>query len=286
MHPNDKPSCFTSYMGQWLMEPRMLSACVAGVKAGLLDGGIAPDMFRDSLVVEDGLAIITMNGPMMKGQSKFGGVSTVATRQMVREAVARDDVKEILMIVESGGGSVSGTKELADDVHAANENKKVTAYINDIGASAAYWVASQASMIYSNQMAEIGSIGVVAVVEDTSGMYDREGVKVHVISTGSMKGAFADGAPVTEEMLADLQDKVDQINIVFKGSIVAGRGIDSAKLDSIADGRTYTASKSLELGLIDGIKTLEEVVANIKTGITIATRNESLNARLRQSAKR
>ena len=283
MHPNDKPSCFTSYMGHWLMEPRMLSHCVATIKAGIRDGAMTES---GALLVEDGVAFIQMNGPMMKGQSKFGGVSTVATRQMVREAVAREDVKEILMIVESGGGSVSGTKELADDVKAASGIKKVTAYINDIGASAAYWVASQASVIYANEMAEIGSIGVVAVVQDTSGMYEREGVKVHVISTGSMKGAFADGAPITDEMLADLQEKVDQINIVFKGAILAGRSIDSAKLDSIADGRTYTASKALEFGLIDGIQSLETVVANVKSGIIISNRNESLTARLRQSAKR
>ncbi|MCG7853112.1 MAG: S49 family peptidase, partial [Methanosarcinaceae archaeon] len=280
MHPNDKPSCFTSYMGHWLMEPRLLSHCVASVKAGILDGGVAPDSSSYELVVEDGLAIIAMNGPMMKGNSKFGGVSTVFTRQLVREAVSRADVKQILLVVESGGGSVSGTKELADDIKKANETKKVTAYINDIGASAAYWAASQASIIYANQMAEVGSIGVVAVVEDTSGMYEREGVKVHVISTGSMKGAFADGAPITEEMLSDLQEKVDQINIVFKGAILEGRGMDSEKLDAIADGRTYTASKSLELGLIDGIKPLEEVVANSKTQIIIDNRNESLTARL------
>lgn len=261
----------------------MLSHCVASVKAGLLDGG-APDESSYELHVEDGLAIISMVGPMMKADSKFGGVSTVRTRKLVREAMVREDVSQVLMVIESGGGSVSGTKELADEV--ARASKPVTAYINDIGASAAYWVASQAGQIYANEMAEVGSIGVVAVVEDTSGMYEREGVKVHVISTGSMKGAFADGAPVTDEMLEDLQAKVDHINTIFKGSILAGRNIDPEKLDSIADGRTYTAQQAQGFGLIDGVAELETVVADLKKSIMIDSRNKAISARLGQSAKR
>jgi signal peptide peptidase SppA len=261
----------------------MLSHCVSSVKAGILDAG-SPDESSYDLVVEDGLAIISMVGPMMKADSKFGGVSTVRTRKLVREANARSDVSQILLIVESGGGSVSGTKELADDVR--NSAKKVTAYINDIGASAAYWVASQASQIITNEMAEVGSIGVVAVIEDTSGMYEREGVKVHVISTGSMKGAFADGAPVTDEMLEDLQDKVDAINTVFKSTILSGRSIDSDTLDKIADGRTYTAKQALDFGLIDSVQRLEDVVANTKQSIIIESRNQAITARLGQSAKR
>jgi protease-4 len=205
-------------------------------------------------------------------------------RYLIRQANAQEDVKEILLIVESGGGTVSGTKELADEIK--NSKKKVTAYINDIGASAAYWVASQASMVYANEMAEIGSIGVVAVVEDTSGLYEREGVKVHVVSTGSMKGAFADGAPVTEEMLSDLKEKVDAMNAIFKGAIVAGRSMPADKLDSIADGRTYTAIKAKEHGLIDAIQPIEQVVASLKTSIMIQSRNAQITQRLGQSAKR
>ena len=284
MHPNDKKSCFTSYMGSWLMEPRMLSHCVASVKAGILDNGPREESSDGALHVEDGVAIISMFGPMMKAESKFGGCSTIKTRQLVRAAVADESVKEILIVMESGGGSVSGTKELADEV--ARSPKRVTSYINDIGASACYWVASQCGQIFSNEMAEIGSIGVVAVVEDTSGMYEREGVKVHVISTGSMKGAFADGAPVTEEMLADLQSKVDNINIVFKSAVLAGRTMDASKLDAIADGRTYTAAQAHEFGLIDGISELESVVANLKSSAILTERNNAVTARLRQSAKR
>ena len=263
----------------------MMKQCVSSVKAGILDGVGAIESSND-LHVEDGIAVISMVGPMMKAPSKFGGVSTVYTRQQVREAMGRDDVKQILMVVESGGGSVSGTKELGDDVRSANEKKPVTAYISDIGASAAYWVASQAGVIISNEMGQVGSIGVVAVVEDTSGMYEREGVKVHVVSTGSMKGAFADGAPITDEMLADLQEHVDAINVVFKRTVIEGRGIGADDLDAIADGRMFNAEKAKELGLIDGIDTLENVVANLKGKVILDDRNAKVSKRLGQSAKR
>jgi signal peptide peptidase SppA len=260
----------------------MMNQCVASVKAGVLDGQESQP--KSDLYVEDGVAFIEMNGPMMKAPSKFGGCSTVYVRQLVREAMASDEVKKVMMIVESGGGSVSGTKELADDVRALNEKKPVTAYINDIGASAAYWVASQASNVVCNEMAEVGSIGVVAVVEDTSEAYERAGVKVHVISTGDMKGAFTDGAPVTDAMIEEMQAKVDFYSVMFKDAILSARDIPD--LDSIADGRTYTAQQALKFGLVDGVARLEDVVAQLKQSIVLDARKKSVNLRLSQSAKR
>ena len=223
MNINDTKSCFSSHMGQWLIQPKWMNGALTAIKSGLASGEKAVGTFEDNgnpeLMVESGIAVIQIDGMMMKGFSKFGGTSTVQVRQQLREAVANDEVSQILLVIDSPGGHVAGTKELADEVHLASQSKPVIAQIEDLGASAALWVASQASEVYANATAEIGSIGVVAVLHDTSEAFEREGVKVHVVSTGNMKGAMTDGTKITDEMIASVQDKVDALNEFFINAV-------------------------------------------------------------------
>jgi len=268
----DNPVCFNNHMGPWLVEPSWFTNTVQAVKDGLYDSyaskpkaqsGDSTELDRLGVEVsKEGIAVIPVVGPMMKGFSKFmDNASTVRIRQQVRAAVRDEDVKGILLQIDSPGGQVAGTKELADDIASATSSKPVFAQIEDLGASAALWIAVQADKVFANLTAEVGSIGVFAVVEDTSEAADRAGVKVHVISTGDQKGAFVDGAPVTKEQLAELQGRVDDINVIFKTAVSEGRGLTMAQVDKVADGRTFIAEKAEELGLIDGVASTDETMA-------------------------
>lgn len=273
--PNERIAarCASQHFGLWLVETRWFAEALAAVQAGVyVEAGaypIATTTEAESHYEVDGsgVAAIPIHDFMTKYGSSFGGVSTLRTRRTIREAVQDDTVKAILLHVDSPGGTVAGTAELADDVRAANETKPVYAYIEDLGASAAYWVASQARRIGANTMAEIGSIGTVAVVDDTSGRYEAAGVKVHVISTGAHKGAFVDGAPITEEHLAELQILVDDLNEHFLNGIKRGRGMPIAQVRTLADGRTWIASKAAGLGLIDTVEPLDRFVGEIHKAI-------------------
>lgn len=236
-----------------------------------------------SYEVFEGVALIPVSGVLMKGASKFvAGTSTVDIRRQLREAAKDDQVEAVLLLIDSPGGHVAGTMELADEVARTNAIKPVTAQINDLGASAAYWVASQASRIAANKPAEIGSIGVVAVVHDTSGYYEKEGVKVHVVSTGPLKGAFTDGTPVSKEMLDNLQAKVDGLNAMFKGSIQQARpGMD---VESVATGETFLADKALQLGLIDIVSDSEKTLDMIVSEVKMKNRRRQAFAKLDQLA--
>jgi len=119
--------------------------------------------------IAEGIAVIPLAGPLMKIDSKFGSTNTVRVRRALRAALADPDVRGILLhIDDSPGGTMAGTADLAAAVAAANLEKPVWAQIDDMGASAAYWVAAQARRIVANATAELGSIGVVAVLEDSS----------------------------------------------------------------------------------------------------------------------
>ncbi len=278
------PSCFVNHMGMWLIEPLFIREAVAAIVAGAWQPGMASDTSRPAIdaaktvfdpddrsdyprvlyrVTNEGTALVDLNGPMMKGFSKFGGASSVFTRRALRTSAADADVVNILLTIDSPGGHVSGTQSLADEVRAARASKPVHAQIEDLGASAAYWVASQAESISANRTARVGSIGTVAVAYDESAAFKAEGVKVHVISTGAYKGAFARGAEITPEQLADLQREINALNAHFLEAVASGRRMTSDRVAAIADGRVHIADEAKKLGLIDHIRGTDETLADI-----------------------
>lgn len=250
------PHCFANHMGLYLCQPAWLMQAVALVRAGaypLIDA--RPPTPRERLyhVGTDGVAVIPMSGPLFKGGSKFSSASTVDTRRAVRQARDDPDVRGILLHIDSPGGHVAGVQELADEVKATDKVKPVHAHLDDLGASAAYWVASQARHVTANATAQVGSIGVIAIVDDTSGAAELEGVKVHVVATAERKGDFAPGVPVSDDALAALREEVADTHEHFLAAVSRGRGMRGKRLEAVADGRTWIASKAYGLGLIDAV---------------------------------
>jgi len=257
--------------GFWLIDPRsasLVGACITKAlnepQAFFFDDDDEPKSFD---VTSNGVAVIQIVGPMSKagGGFFFRGASTVDIRRQLREAAASDAVSSILLNIDSPGGTVAGTADLADDVAEVDAIKPIHAHIQDLGASAAFWVASQARRITANRTAEVGSIGTVAVVEDFSALFEKEGIKVHVISTGDMKGAFAFGTEVTEEMLDMIKEQVSDLNDHFQEAVAKGRKLNTEQLASVSDGRVFIAEKAQALGLIDSISTLDDAVAEMSS---------------------
>jgi ClpP class serine protease len=162
--------CAAQHFGPWMIEPKWFSQAVQAVKAGTFKAETVRDDETGYRLYTriSGIAGIAMAGQITKGDSSYGGCSSVRVRKAVRKAVNDDQVTAILLHIDSPGGTVAGTGDLADDVAAADKRKPVYCYVEDLGASAAYWVGSQARRVYANPTAMIGSIGTVAVVEDSS----------------------------------------------------------------------------------------------------------------------
>lgn len=224
--------------------------------------------------VVDSVAVVEMRGRMQKHESSLGqAASTVAVRRAIRAAANNPDIGAIMLVIDSPGGTVAGTQDLAADIAAANSIKPVTAYIEDIGASAAYWAASQASRVYAGPTAAVGSIGTYGVVYDTSAMATMEGVKVHVVRAGAMKGAGTPGTEVTPEQLADFQREVDALNEFFVAGVSAGRKMDLDSVRKLATGQVWIGQQAVDTGLIDGVKSFD--AALLETAATVKQRREA-----------
>jgi signal peptide peptidase SppA len=254
--------CFANHMGLWLCKPEWLAQAVAHVRAGTWRPvararGDSDELFE---MAPNGVAVIPIAGPMMKGESKYGGANTLGIRAALRQAVATDEVKGVLLHIDSPGGHVAGTQALAADVARLGTKKPIHAHIDDMGASAAYWVASRAGRITASPTSEVGSIGVVGVLEDSSKEAEIAGIKVHVITTGKYKAMGAPGTEVTDEHLDEAQRLVDGLFSHFQGDVQQGRGLSDQQVRAVSDGRTWLAADAKRLGLIDRVGTLDEAV--------------------------
>ncbi len=260
----DMKACAQQHFGLWMAEPHWLAEAVGAVKAGVLRpiqvtlkaaDGDEDDHTADYLLDNGGIATIPISGSLTKHQSSFGGTSMVMARRAIVRADQNPNVAGIMLLIDSPGGTVSGTFDLADTVAAVET--PVHAYAQDQMASAALIIGSQADHVSGNESGQIGSIGCVAQVVDTSGVYDKAGAKVHVISTGKFKGAFADGSEITDEQVEYLQQRVDAYGQMFLERLVSGRGMDMEQAKALATGEVWLAAEAKAKGLIDEVESLE-----------------------------
>ena len=214
--------------------------------------------------IQEGIAYLSLTGPMTKSPTSFGtGTSTSYLRRQIRSAGADKDVKAIVLRIDSPGGSVGGTDDLAADVKRVSASKPVYAYVEDQCCSAALWVASQATRVYANKTALVGSIGTYMVLYDSSKAAEKEGIEVLVFSTGDHKGAGVPGAKITDEQKADFQRVVDDLNAHFLAAVASGRNLSMQAIKQIATGQVWIASQALERNLVDRVCSMDEAVREI-----------------------
>jgi len=226
-------------------------------------GEQSPTMYSYTLT-PDGIAIIDVVGSLMKQESSWSdSTSTVMLRRTIRHAVANDRVRAIMMRYDSPGGTVSGTEELATEVADAAAKKPLAAYADGLMASAAYWLGAQANWIASNETATVGSIGVLAVVQDRSQMAAQQGVKVHVIKSAEAKGAGVPGTEITPKQLAEWQRQIDAMHAVFVEAIAKGRGISTDAAGKLADARVHVGRQAKSAGLVDHIESFDAAMKRL-----------------------
>jgi signal peptide peptidase SppA len=233
-------------------------------------------------------AVIPIIGPIAKDEwiEYWGGTSSLTAQARIQAARRDPNVDSILLLVDSPGGEVAGTEELANEVAAAAREMPVHAHIDDLGASAAYWVASQARTISANASALIGSIGAIVVVYDWSKLFEEMGIQVHVVASGDKKAPIVTGKPVTKEGLADLQAMIDGVAEIFQQAVGAGRDLSAKVLKDVSDARIMRASEALELGLIDSIGSRQAAYDGLRGSVagTSARRRRSAEVRARANA--
>ena len=226
-------------------------------------------------VLQDGVAVIEIRGMILRrsGGVSFGPFSIRWTgqdgiRAAVEKAVADPQARAVLLSFDSPGGIAQGAMELASQIAALREKKPLYAYADGLCASAAYLWAASSGRVYAPASASVGSIGVLSSHVDRSAMNATNGIRVTYITGGTWKAAGNPDNPLSASDQAYLQERVNQLHVMFRNSVAAYMPVDAANPQLWGDGQVFLAEKALELGLICGIVTdRDELIARINKEI-------------------
>lgn len=212
--------------------------------------------------------IITQRGNMVDDVSGPGSVSTQQFASALRQALADDTVGQILIDIDSPGGSVYGVSELADEIASARTQKPVVAIANSLAASAAYWIGCSASEFYVSPGGEVGSIGVWQAHFDYSQAFAAEGVKPTLIAAGKYKVEGNPYAPLDEDAQGFMQSRVDDYYASFTKAVARGRGVPISQVrDGMGQGRVLGADAALAQNMVDGVATFDDVVRKMQRDV-------------------
>jgi signal peptide peptidase SppA len=193
-----------------------------------------------------------------------GGTSTDMTGQALDRLVADKSVRSIVLAVDSPGGSVFGVEELGRKIFAAKSEKKIVAVADSMAASAAYWIASQASEFAVTPGGMVGSIGVYMAHQDISKAEEAAGVKTTIIKAGKFKAEGDPSQPLDEEAKAALQEKADKYYGMFVDAVARGRGVTEARVrNGFGQGRMVMAKDAVAEGMADRVATLAQIVSRL-----------------------
>lgn len=243
-----------------------LAASVHRVSAWSDDGFRASrDKDYGELMVHGTNAIIPVTGPLSYKYDFWSWLmdscSYVGLANKLKMAEASDDISQIVMIFDTPGGEVTGCRMTAEMV--GNCKKPVVGYVDPEAASAGLWLASQCSRLVCMRDGWIGSLGVQTMKVSYADMLKEQGYDVKVIRSkiSPNKNLGHPAEPMSDEAVADAQERVDMWGEEFLSAVAAGRGKDRKyALDNFGKGKMLYAQEALDVGLIDAIGTMDDVL--------------------------
>ena len=261
----------------------LIAQAVKGYQSGLFDFeepeplALSYSLPLGGAEVGKKIAVLPIQGILMKGWDWWSDSScnTVECIALLKQAVEDGTVSAIVLDIDSPGGYVNGSVELADAVAIANESKPVWSVIRGMCCSGAYWIASQAGSIIARPESEVGNIGVYSVLRDTSKAYEQMGLTMTLVASGQFKGLGADGK-VSDDYVSDTRRIVLDIFEQFAAAVAEGRDLDPADLAKYTDGRAYLGNQAGQL--VDKIASSWEEAMEIVTGVKAPSGDEMTRA--------
>ena len=223
------------------------------------------------------IGVIPVRGLLMQRPNWLlgivGGTSMEGFNSNLDDLLGNSGVKAIILNVDSGGGSTFGIDETAARIDEGRAKKPIYAVANSIMASSAYWLASASDKIFATPGAEIGSIGTLSIHTEQSGTDSMMGMLHTIIKRGKDKALGNPYEPLSPEAVAEIQKHVDRYYEMFVRTVAKGRGVTPHQIEkTYGQGRVFGPPEAKQVGMIDGIATLEQVLDGLRAKKSI-TRN-------------
>lgn len=211
------------------------------------------------------IAVIYASGDIISGKSNDGSMGSETISEAIREARLDENVKAIVLRVNSPGGSALASDVMWREVVLAKKVKPVVVSMGDVAASGGYYIACAANKIVANEKTITGSIGVFGVIPNAQGMFNNKlGITFDFAKTNKHADIMTMFRPLTAEEKDIIQIGVENIYDDFITKVGEGRGMTKEQVDSIGQGRVWTGLDAKKIGLVDEIGGIDEAIAIAK----------------------
>ncbi|OAZ02954.1 signal peptide peptidase SppA [Flavobacterium succinicans] len=209
----------------------------------------------------DAIAIIYAQGEIGSGEGDVNEIGEGSMRRSLQEARKNEDVKAIVLRINSPGGNALTSDLIWREIELTKKVKPVVVSMGNYAASGGYYIACNANTIFAEKNTITGSIGVFGALPNFSVAANRYGINSEQVRTHENASNYSPFVPMDEKFKAVTLEGVEQIYNTFIGHVAQGRKMTPAQVDAIGQGRVWTGSEAVKIGLVDKIGGLKEALA-------------------------
>ena len=214
---------------------------------------------------DDVIAVVYAEGDIVFGQGGDGFIGSDSFSRTLRDLRLDEDVKAVVLRINSPGGSATASEIAADAVSRLADEKPVIVSMGNLAASGGYMMAAAGDRIYASPTTITGSIGVFGLLLNLQDIANRNGVTWDVVKTAQFADLGTIARPQSPEELALQQDLVDDLYERFVAIVAEGRDLTPAQVEAVAQGRVWSGTDAQAAGLVDEIGGLEQAIATAAT---------------------
>lgn len=206
---------------------------------------------KTDFVGKEGIGLVEVKGIILDSQE---------TVKQLFDFRKNENVKAVVLRIESPGGVVGPSQEIYDAVKKLALKKKVVVSMGSVAASGGYYIAAPATKIFANPGTITGSIGVLMKFSNIEGLMDKIGMKAFTLKTGKYKDVGSPVRTMSVEDKAMLQSVIDSTHGQFVKAVAEGRKLPLEQVKTLADGRIYSGEQALALKLVDNLGTMQDAI--------------------------
>ncbi len=214
------------------------------------------------------VAIVYAEGDIVDGQGDRGNIGGDGLARELRKVRADVSVKAVVLRVNSPGGSAIASEKIQRELALTKKVKPIVVSMGTYAASGGYWITTAATRVFAQPNTITGSIGVFALVPNMQKIAADHGITFDTVSTGRYADIFSLARPRTAAEMAVLQRGTDAVYAAFINRVATARGLTADSVRAIAEGRVWSGTDAMRIGLVDSIGGLD---AAVKSAASLAT---------------
>lgn len=210
---------------------------------------------------KDRIAIVYAQGEIGSGEGDVNMVGEGSMRRALEEARKDDDVKAIVLRIDSPGGSALTSDLIWREIEITKKVKPVVVSMGNLAASGGYYIACNGNRIFAEANTITGSIGVFGMLPNMTALATKIGINTEQVSTHANAAGYSAFRPLDDKFRNFTQESVERVYSTFVSRVAAGRKMSAAAVDSIGQGRVWSGSEALKIGLVDEIGGMDAAIA-------------------------